>query len=237
MYRIDAQRLQLRQQRSVVVDHMLRTHLPAPVGRGRAGGGGDHLEARMAGQLDRHRSDAARTADHQQVLAGMTTVIQLQRHALEQQFPGGERGQRQGGRFSEIQRGRLACDQAFIHPLVLRIAARAGDIAGVIDLVAGGEQAGLFADCFDHAGCVPTEHAGRLERGRISGRALLAIDGVDRDCFDPDQQVTTAWRQGWGQLDIAQCGGGFTTQGDSFHLGSGWVRGLIIRFLTFLQAR
>ncbi|KAG1317484.1 hypothetical protein G6F63_015646 [Rhizopus arrhizus] len=89
-----------------MVDHMLGAHLPAPVNRGFAGRCGDHLEACVAGQLDRHRADAACAADHQQVLAGMTAVIQLQWHALEQQLPGGERGQWQGRGFGEIQRGR-----------------------------------------------------------------------------------------------------------------------------------
>ncbi len=237
LHRVDAQRLQLGLKRLPVVDHVPGTHLPAPVGRGLARRRGDHLETRMAGQLDRHRADPARTADHQQVLAGVAAIVQAQGHALEQQLPSGERGQRQRCGLSEIQRGGFARDQAFVHPLVLRIAAGAGDITGVIDLVTRGEQAGLVADRLDHAGGVPTQHAGRLERGRIRAGTLLAIDGVDRNRLDPDQQVTPTGRQRRGQVDIAQCRGGFTTQGDGFHHGSGWVRGSIIRFLTFPETR
>ena len=165
----------------------------------------------------------------------MAAVIQLQWHALEQQFPGGEGGQRQRGCFGEIECGRLARDQALVHPLVLGVAARSGDVAGEVDLVTGGEQDGLVTDGFDHAGCVPAEHPGNLQGGRIGGGALLAVDGVDRHRFDPDQQVAAARRQRRRQQDITQGRCVFTTQGDGFHHGSGWVRDPIIRFLTFPQ--
>ena len=191
----------------------------------------------MACQLDRHRADAAGAADHQQVLAHVAAAIELQRHALEQQFPGCESGQRQRRRFSEIERGRLARDQALINPLVLGVAARPGNVTGEVDLVTGGEQPGLVTDGFDHAGCVPAEHPGNLKSGRIGGGPLLAIDGVDRNRFDPHQQIATARRQRRRQQDITQGGRVFTTQGDGFHHGSGWVRDPIIRFLTFPQTR
>ena len=171
------------------------------------------------------------------MVAGMAAIIQLQWHALEQQFPCGERGQWQCGRFGEVERGRLARYQPFVHKMELRIAAWPGDITGVVDLVAGREQAGVLADRFDHPGGVPTEYAGCFERGRIGGRPLLAVDRVHRDGLDPDQQVAATRRQRRGEVDIAEGRGGFTTQGDSFHLGSGWVRGSIIEFLTFQQIR
>ncbi|MET3147156.1 UNVERIFIED_ORG: hypothetical protein ABIB63_002954 [Xanthomonas axonopodis] len=86
----------------------------------------------------------------------------------------------------EAERGRFASGNAGVHQLVLRIAARPPDIAGVIDLVADRKGSNLRADRLDHAGCVVTQDLRRLQRLRL-GRAYLRIDRVHRDRLHPHQ--------------------------------------------------
>lgn len=133
----DAQRLQLRREPLAVIHHMVGAHPTTPFRRCVPRRGGHHGEAGMACQLNRDGTHAAGASDDQQGLASVASIIEMQWHALEQQFPRGQHRQRKRRCLGEIQRGRLASHKALIHPLPLRIAAGPGDIARVIHLVTG----------------------------------------------------------------------------------------------------
>ncbi len=77
----------------------------------------------MAGELDRDRADPTGTADHQQAPAAVGLIVETVGHALEQQLPCGQCGQRQGRGLGEVQGVRLAPDDAFVDKLELRIGA------------------------------------------------------------------------------------------------------------------
>ena len=55
---------------------------------------------------------------------------------VKQGLPGGDGGQGHGGCLREIERGRLAADNAFVNQVQFGIGAAAGTRAGVPDLVA-----------------------------------------------------------------------------------------------------
>ena len=220
-----AQRLQLRCQWLAVVDDVVGAHPPAPGLGLRPRSGGDHGEACMPGQLNRHRTDPAGAADHQQA-ARVAFGVQMEGHALEQQFPGGDRGQRQGCRLGEVQGGRLGADQALVDQVVLGVAAGAGGVAGVIDLVPGLEQFHLIAHRLDHAGSIEAQHPRLIQQRRRTGpgAAQLGVHRIDRGRLDPYQQVA---RTGLGarQGDILQglgiIDGQMAAEGDGFHQGTG----------------
>ncbi len=217
---VDAEGLQLRCQRLAMVDDVRGAQLPAPGAAFLARCGRHHGESGMAAELDRHRADAARAADDQQGPAAVAAAIELVGHALEQQLPGGERGQRQGRGFGEIQRARLARHQSFIHQVHLCVAARPGDIAGVVHLVPHLERGHLGADGQDGARGVETEDAGRRVFA-LARTPQLGIDRVDRHCLHAHQQVLPLRGGGRGQFDVFQRAGILDRQGvaqaHSFH--------------------
>jgi hypothetical protein len=65
------------------------------------------------------------------------------RQPIEQHFPRGECGQREGGRFSEADPGGLAADDTLIDDLEFGVTSGAVQRAGVIDLVAWGKTRSL----------------------------------------------------------------------------------------------
>ena len=208
-----------------VVDDVLGPHLPAPGLGLRPRGGRDHGEAGVPGQLNRHRADPAGATDHQQASC-VAFGVEVEGHALEQQFPGGDRGQRQGCRLGEVQGGRLGADQALVDQVVLGVAAGAGGVAGVIDLVPGLEQFHLIAHRLDHAGSIEAQHPRLIQQRRRTGpgAAQLGVHRIDRGRLDPYQQVA---RTGLGarQGDILQglgiIDGQMAAEGDGFHQGTG----------------
>ena len=221
---LEAQRLQLRRQRLAMVDDVAGAEFTAPLCRLLARRGRDHGEAGQARQLDRDRTHAAGAADDQQDPAGAAAFEGIA-HALEQQFPGGERGERQGRGLREIERAGLARDDALVDQLQLRVAAGAGDVAGVVDRVAGTEHRDLRADRLDHPGRVVAQHL-RLRFDLRLRRAHLGIDRIHRDRFDAHQQVATL-RDGRIEFDIEQrlrvVDGQVAGEGDGFHgVGSRW---------------
>jgi hypothetical protein len=160
---------------------------------------------------------------HHSIVSGREAVAMT----VKQQLPGGDGGQRQRRGLGEVQRRRLAADDALVDQLELRVAAGTGDVAGVVDLVAGREQGHLVADRLDHAGGVVAEHARRIFLLRL-GCAHLGIDRVDRDRFHPHQDVV-AGRFGLGQFDVLQglrvVDGQVAGKADGFHGGLRLRRG------------
>ena len=80
----------------------------------------DRQAGEAAGELDQDRADAAGSADDQQgtridALAGDSA------EAVEQQFPGGDRGQRQRRGLGEGQCLRLAADDTLVNQMKFRI--------------------------------------------------------------------------------------------------------------------
>ena len=220
-----ADALQLGREWLRMVDHVVGSQLAHPgLGLG-ARGGADHREAgQLARQLGHDRADPAGRADDQQ--GALRLVGDLQ--PVEQHFPGGDGRQRQRRGLCKRQRGRHAPDDALVHTVQLRIAARAGDVTGVKDTIARLEQRDLRAHRLDHAGRIPAQHlvlAGR-RRGAL---AHLGVDRVDRDGVHPHLEVARAGA-GRGQRHVEQRLGGIDGQGlavgNGFHLTAprGWVR-------------
>ncbi|KAG0774288.1 hypothetical protein G6F22_014185 [Rhizopus arrhizus] len=179
MYLADAQPRQALGQRQAVVDYMVRPHRIHPVLGIRARGGADHRQlGQLPRQLHQDRSDATGSADHQQGLAFAAALGDAQ--AVEQQFPGGDRGQRQRRGGGIVETGRLAADAALVHQLVLRIAAGAVDHAGVVDRIARLEQGHLAAHRVDDADRIPTEHA-----RAIGGHAAAHLGHAGRAAAAP----------------------------------------------------
>jgi hypothetical protein len=120
--------------------------------------------------------------------AAAIAAVCVEAETIEQQFPCGERRQRQRCRLGKIQRLRLASGDAFVNNLLLRVAARPGDVAGVIHRVALLEECHRIADRDDRAGGIPAEHF-RLRLDLGFWRTHLRIDRIDGDCFDAHQQI------------------------------------------------
>jgi len=185
----EAQGIKLRLEGLAVVDGVVRAHPQAPVAGFIARRGGDHGQAgQRLGDLDQNRADSAGAADDQQALAGAFTLAQA--HALEQQFPGGDRRQRQGRRLGMVEGLGFAADDALIDDVQLAVGAGAPDGAGVEHVVAGLKQGDAAADRLDRAGGVPAENL--VSRFRFGPHADLGVDRVDGDGGHLDQQVVRA---------------------------------------------
>jgi len=148
--------LELRPQRLAMIDDVVGAHALAPGHGFFTRSGRDHLESGAARELDCDRTQAAGAGDDQQRPAAIAAVG-IETETIEQQLPGSERRQWQRRRFGEIQRLRLGSDDAFVDKLQLGVAARPGDIAGVVHGVARLEQGHRIADCNDAAGGIPAE--------------------------------------------------------------------------------
>jgi hypothetical protein len=103
----------------------------------------------------------------------------------------------------------------------LRVAARARDVAGVIDRVAGRERRDRGTDRFHDTGRVVAEHF-RLRLDLRLGRADFGIDRIDRNGFDAHEQVVRAGNR-FRQFDVDQrlriVDRQVAGQGNGFHHG------------------
>ena len=215
----DANARQFLAQRLAVIDHMMCAQITDPGLGFRARGSADHGQAgQVARQLGENRTDATGGADDQQALALIGRALgNLQ--AFEQQFPGGDGGQRQGCSFGERQAARHMANDAFIDQVQFAIGAGTVDGAGIEHPVAGLEQSDFAAHGLDDAGRVPAQYLGRAVL-RFDAEADLGIDRVDRDGPNLDQKIVCT-RSGFGQLHVLQCFGMVGRQGlvvsDGFH--------------------
>ena len=114
----------------VVANDHVHTQRHTPALRFGTGGGGRQVETGMASELDGHRADTAGSADHQQVPAGGPAAGGLEGHAAELQFPSGW-GPAAGRWIGPAPVWRAHWLQCDCHPLLLRVAAGAGDVTGV----------------------------------------------------------------------------------------------------------
>ena len=199
-----------------------RAQSATPLCRFRPRRGRDHRKTRdFGGQLDRDRANSAGTADHQQRLARLCMRRRADLEAIEQSFPGGDRGQWQGGGGCEIKRDRHVPDDAFVDRVQAAVGARARHVAGIEHAIAGLEERHPGADRLHHASRVIAQNARRPGNPGL-GHALLAIHRVDRNGLDGDDQVALAWKR-VGQFEIDKTGGIADRQrmdgGDGLHGG------------------
>ncbi len=158
----------------MVIDHVIGTHFFDPGNTLRSRRGGDHLQMReLFGQLNQNRTDAASRADDEQGLIATAAFTQAKR--IEEQLPGGDGRQGHARRLCEAERTRLFPDDTFVDGVKGRIRARAGDVAGVEDLVANLEQMYLAADLAHDACGVIANHLA-LARGRPHLRPGADLD-------------------------------------------------------------
>ncbi len=178
----------------------MRAEIETPFLRFRPRRGGDHRETRQpARELDQDRADAAGAAGDQQ-RARIDALAGHCAEPVEQQFPGGDRGEGKGCGLRERQRLRLLADDALVDQMEFRIGALAQDRAGVKHFVARLEQRHVGADRIDHTGRVKTEDLGfALRRG--GALAHLVIDRVGRDRLHGHADVA-AFRLGLCGLEI-----------------------------------
>ncbi|MCY1461068.1 hypothetical protein D9M71_786880 [compost metagenome] len=87
----------------------------------------------------------------------MTTIF-LHAQPVEQQFPGGDGGQRQGCGAGIVQATRLVAGDALIDQVKFAIATWAINCAGVEHFVANFKQRHITAHFADNADGIPTQH-------------------------------------------------------------------------------
>ncbi len=97
------------------------------------------------------------------------------------------------GGFREIERRRLAADDALVDELVLRVAAAARDVAGVEHRIARLEQRHVRAGGFDDARGVIAEHF-RLGFDRRLRCAHFRVDRIHRNRLDTNEKIATLRR-------------------------------------------
>ena len=187
-----------------------------------------------ARELNHDRANPAGAADDQE-RARIDAFSGDRAETVEQQFPGRERGQRQGGRLRKRQRLRLGPDDPLIDQVKFRIGALALDRAGVENLITRLEQRHLGSDRIDDAGRVIAQNL-EFTFGRSGALADLVIDGIGGDRLDGDADVL-ALRFGLGGLEIEQ---GFRSlDGQRFFISDGlhWaVLPLKIQVLTPIKS-
>jgi hypothetical protein len=185
-----------------MVDHGMRAEVETPFLRFRPRGGGDDRQpGEAARELDQDRADAPGAAGDQE----RARVDALTRHGaepVEQQFPCGDRGQRQRCGLRECERLRLAADDPLIDQMKFRIRALAQDRAGVKHFVARLEQGHVGSDGIDNAGRVIAQDL-CFTLGRGGALAHLVVDRVGRYRLDGDPDVA-ALRLRLGGLEIDQ---------------------------------
>ncbi len=166
----------------------MRAEIEAPFLRFRPRRGRDHRQpGEPARELDQDRADAAGAARDQQ-RARIEALAGHRAEPVEQQFPGGDRGEGEGCGLRERQALRLLADDALVDQVEFRIGALAQDRAGVKHLVARLEQRDVRTDRVDDAGRVVAEDLG-LALGRGGALADLVVDRVGRDRLHGDADV------------------------------------------------
>ena len=164
--------------------------------------GRNHREpGEAARQLNQNRADATGATRDQQ-RARIDALAGHRAEAVEQQFPGGDRGEGQGRRLRERKRFRLAADDALVDQMEFRIGALAQDRAGVEHFIARLEQRDVGADRIDHARGVIAEDLG-LAFGWGCALAHLVIDRVCRNRLHGDADIA-AFRLRFRGLEINQ---------------------------------
>lgn len=188
---INPQCLELGEHGPAMVDHVMGSHALDPLDGLGPRGGADHGHAgELAGQLHQDRTHPTSGTDHQQHLA--LTAAFGHAKAIEQQLPGSDRSQRQGGGVGRIHCARPVTDDAFINHLELAVAAGTDQGACVVHRVARFEQGDVGAHLAHDARRIPTEDFRLL--GESAG-AHLGIDRVDCHGLHFYQQVPGP---GWG---------------------------------------
>ncbi|MGY4351167.1 hypothetical protein ACVWXM_007660 [Bradyrhizobium sp. GM7.3] len=188
--------------RLAVVDHRMRAETEAPFLRLRPRRGREHRQpGEAAGELDQDRANAASAARDQE-RARIDTLAGHRTEPIEQQFPGGDGGEREGGGLHERQALRLVANDALVDEVEFRIGTLAQDRAGVKYLVAWLEQRDVGTDGVDNAGRVIAQNLG-LALGRGCALAHLVIDRIGRDRLHSHADIT-ALGFGLGGLEIEQ---------------------------------
>nr|GEX65028.1 hypothetical protein [Tanacetum cinerariifolium] len=215
----DANLLQLLHQWLAVVDDVMSAQALDPLAGFRARCGADHGQiGQLTRQLYQDRSDATAGADDQQAFTFATALLDTQ--PIEEQFPGGDRGQRQCGGVGVVEGFWLVPDDALIDQVEFAVAPRAGNGACVEHFIAHLEQRHFIAGFANHTDSVPSDHFGF---GGSRAGANFGIDRIHRNRSDFDQQITgTGCRLG--QVHVDQRIGIFDGQavlgeGNGFHGG------------------
>jgi hypothetical protein len=197
----DAGGLELGGERLRMVDDGVRAQRQAPLARFCARSGRDDSQpGELARELDQDGAHAARAAGDEQRLPFAAVLGHLQ--AVEQQFVGGDGGQRQRGGLGVVEALRRDGGNALVHSVQLGVGAGANDGAGVVHAVAHLEVLHAGANGLDRAHGVPAQHLGLAGLGR-GVLADLGVHRVDRHRLHAHQQVARAGHGG-GQLDVLQ---------------------------------
>ncbi len=132
---LESDRLGLWCEGLAVIDDVVGSEFAAPIGGFRAGGGGDDRESGGFRHGDECGADSARAVDDEDGLAAFRggTV----EHTLEQELPRGQGDEREGGCFGESESGRFFRDEGGLHGVKFRVRSGSGDIAGIVDFIAG----------------------------------------------------------------------------------------------------
>ena len=139
----------------------------------------------MLGELDDGGPQPSGAGVDENLLPGLDVCL------LDQDLPGGQRDQRDGGGLMQRQSGRLERDVVFVDGDVLGEGPDA-KVAGACEhLVADGEAADVGADLGDHTGDVVAEHEGRLVLEELLELAVAdhAVQRVDARCAHLDENV------------------------------------------------
>ena len=172
-------------------------------------------------ELDQDRADTAGRAGHQQMAPGSAAARHAE--AVEQQLPGGDRGQRQRCGFGVGKRLWRMADQTRVHALEFGIAAGPIQRAGIPDPIAGLEDADLAADRVDDADRVPAEDA-RCAMGGCGVAPNFGVDRVHRHCPHRHPQILRAGlRHGGVKRDqrLGMVDGQGLAEADGFHCARG----------------
>lgn len=204
-----------------MVDHGIGAEGKAPITRGLARRRGDDGEAgQELRDLDRHRADPARTADHKQRLAqwGICRAGLRQGEPLEERFPHSQSRQRNGGSGGGGKCFGAPGNERCLDHMQFRIPARSRQIARIEHRIAGFEPGCIAARLDNGARNIPAEH---LKPAVVSfAHPHPCVGGVDPNGLDADQQIARPWLRG-GNIVVDQrlgriCGEG-SPQSDGFH--------------------
>src|SRR5690554_5212197 len=168
----------------LVVDDHIGTQTPCELNVCCAHGR-EHPGAYGFCQLDRHMTDASRTAVHQDALS------HSERRTHDQCFPHRPANQGQAGRLEMTQRGRFLPDDAFVSNVVLGITSRAvKNLRGVPDFVAWHEARHTRPDRFDNAGHVMPGNGRQWHQIGIIPTSDLVIQRINGGCVYPHQNLS-----------------------------------------------
>ena len=184
---------------ATVADDVIGAKIEAPIAAFFSRGGGDHGEASTFGELDGDRADTSGTADDEEGLAVVLAAwFRMDTETVKERFPCGERGEGKGGAGSCIEESGLLGDDSLVDELKLSVRARAGDITGVVDLVAYLEKRDLIANRDDGASGIEAQCFWVVS---LSGSDLV-VDRIEANGFDFHKDVVSSCG-GRGNFDFA----------------------------------